>query len=107
MCISVIKVTADGGLISFSDPNKQEEQLSQLLYCEVVCGLLLLAKEGTFIVKIFTTFEPQTISLLYLLACCFEEVRLIYPIFTPSCSILSGLSEHHIFNLNLTPGKKL
>ena len=37
--------------------------------------MLLLAKDGVLVVKTFTTFEPHTISLLYLLACCFEEVR--------------------------------
>ncbi|XP_064390320.1 cap-specific mRNA (nucleoside-2'-O-)-methyltransferase 2-like [Halichondria panicea] len=84
-------VTADGGLSSFSDPNRQEEQLSKLLYCEVVCGLLLLAKEGTLIAKTFTIFEPQTISLLYLLTCCFEEVNFFKAVTSKATN-----SEHYL-----------
>ena len=69
------KVTADGGINCVDNPGEQEEISAQLLLCEVVTSLLLLKAKGTLVLKTFTTFEHKTVCLMYLLACCFAEVK--------------------------------
>lgn len=80
--------------------------MSQLIFCEVVCALHVLSLGtdvrfvnnfvkmfyfqivfyllffflgGSFIVKMFTMYEPETICLVYLLVCCFETVNVHKP----------------------------
>ncbi|KAJ8938107.1 hypothetical protein NQ318_006996, partial [Aromia moschata] len=50
---------------------------------------------GTFVLKIFTTFEDTTINLLYLLNCVFEKVTIFKP-----CTSKSGNSEVYVVNVN-------
>ena len=70
------QVTADGSLNCADNPGEQEATVAHLLYCETVSALLLLKAGGSFVLKTFTTFECHTLCLLYLLACCFSEVKI-------------------------------
>ena len=68
------QVTADGSINCADNPGEQEAAVAQLIYCEAVCALLLLKAGGSLVLKTFTTFEYQMVTLMYLLACCFTEV---------------------------------
>ena len=72
-------MTADGSIDCADDPEKQETVIGQLLYCEIVAALTLLAPGGSFVVKMFTMFEHHAICLLYLLSCCFTTVEIVKP----------------------------
>ncbi|VVC86986.1 cap-specific mRNA (nucleoside-2'-O-)-methyltransferase 2 isoform X1 [Leptidea sinapis] len=76
----VLLVTADGSIDCMQKPDAQEEVTSPLHYCEIVTALQALSKGGTFIFKLFTTFEHSTVSLLYLLNHLFKEVNIYKPI---------------------------
>lgn len=69
-----VQVTADGSLNCADNPAEQEVMVAQLLYCEAVSALLLLRPGGSFVLKTFTTLESHTLCLMFLLACCFNEV---------------------------------
>lgn len=71
-------MTADGSVNCWDRPGEQEAIVAQLLFCEVVAALLLLKRGGALVVKTFTTLEHPTVCLMYLLACCFTEVRVRY-----------------------------
>lgn len=71
--------TADGSINCSADPNEQESLVSCLVYCEVVAGLASLAAGGNMVVKMFTLFETQSIGLMYLLGCLFDELWVTKP----------------------------
>jgi len=48
--------------------------VAHLVFCEVVASFFLLRLNGNLVVKTYTTLEHKTVCLMYLLACCFEEV---------------------------------
>ncbi|XP_011299350.1 cap-specific mRNA (nucleoside-2'-O-)-methyltransferase 2 [Fopius arisanus] len=72
-------VTADGSISCIDKPDEQEAVVSHLHYCETVAALHLLENGGSFLLKIFTIFEQETVCLLYLMRCCFERVVLNKP----------------------------
>jgi uncharacterized protein YbgA (DUF1722 family) len=71
--------TSDAGLDVSSDYNKQEEQTLELNYCQVLIGLLVLAKNGTLVTKQFTFFTQFNRSLITLLTFLFEELYITKP----------------------------
>ena len=73
------QVTADGSINCANQPDEQESLVGQLIFCEAVAALNLLCQGGNFVFKMFTAFEHLMISLLYLLACLFQEVLVIKP----------------------------
>ena len=74
--VSVLQVTADGSIDCVDNPAQQEKLVSQLLLCETYAALSVLKAGGTYILKMFTSFECQTLCLIYLLASSFNEVNM-------------------------------
>lgn len=88
-------VTADGSIDCQDDPGEQEQIVSCLHYCEALAGILILSTGGHMVIKKFTMFESQSISLMYILCCLFKEVY----VYKPATS-KSGNSEVYVVCLN-------
>ena len=69
-----------------------------VLQAETAAGLCGLKDGGTFVIKIFTFFQSQSTSFLYLLTNLFEFVD----VFKPATS-KEGNSEVYVICKNLTP----
>ncbi|XP_078045850.1 cap methyltransferase 2 [Augochlora pura] len=78
-CNNVFLVTADGSIDCTDDPGEQENIVAHLHFCETVAALHLLQTGGSFLLKIFTTFECHSVCLIYFLCCCFNEVNIVKP----------------------------
>jgi cap2 methyltransferase len=76
---SVQLVTADGSVDCQDVPAEQESHVAPLHYSETMAALSLLDQGGSFVIKMFTFFEHQTICLLYLLCCAFQQVDVMKP----------------------------
>ena len=76
---SVHFITADGGFDFSADFNSQEKQCYRLMFCEVYTALRLQKDGGTFLLKVFDLFSPETITLLALCASFYERVVIIKP----------------------------
>lgn len=74
-----IMVTADGAVDTSMDPNRQETITASLHYCELVAALGMLAKGGSFVWKLFTTYEHPSICCIYLMGCLFRQVYVYKP----------------------------
>ncbi|XP_066999169.2 cap-specific mRNA (nucleoside-2'-O-)-methyltransferase 2 [Anabrus simplex] len=72
-------VTADGSIDCQEDPGEQESIVSPLHYCEAITALHILGEGGSFLLKMFTMYEHETICLMYLLCCSFKAVRVFKP----------------------------
>lgn len=72
-------MTADGSINCANCPDEQESIVGQLIFCEAVAALNLLCQGGNFVFKMFTAFEHRMVSLMYLLACVFQEIQVIKP----------------------------
>ncbi|KAK2575014.1 hypothetical protein KPH14_008761 [Odynerus spinipes] len=91
----VLLITADGSIDCVDVPGEQEIVVSHLHYCETVAALHLLNKGGSFVIKIFTTFEHTSVCLLYLLSCCFYKVFVTKP-----ATSKEGNSETYVVCMN-------
>ncbi|XP_069682597.1 cap-specific mRNA (nucleoside-2'-O-)-methyltransferase 2 isoform X1 [Periplaneta americana] len=76
---NILLVTADGSIDCQEDPGEQESIVSSLHYCEAVSALHILSKGGSFLLKMFTMYEEETVCLMYLLCCAFTSVRVFKP----------------------------
>ena len=72
-------VTADGGFDFSIDFNKQEINVSKLLFAQLCYAIVLQKKGGTFVLKIFDCFMQQSIDILYILSSFYEKVYLMKP----------------------------
>lgn len=61
-------------------PSEQEDKVQFLNFAQIVAALRLLSDGGTFVLKIFTFFEPETINMLFLLRVCFDRLHLFKPV---------------------------
>ncbi|XP_050394138.1 cap-specific mRNA (nucleoside-2'-O-)-methyltransferase 2 [Patella vulgata] len=84
-------VTADGSINCQDSPSEQELLVSELHYYETLAALKLLCKGGCFVIKVFTMFEEASITLMYILNCCFNQVDVIKP-----CTSKPGNSEVYV-----------
>jgi 23S rRNA U2552 (ribose-2'-O)-methylase RlmE/FtsJ len=73
-------ITADGGFDFSRDFNKQEENSFKLISCEVYCAMRMLKRSGTFVVKVYDMFHPNTIHLISYLRRCFLSVHIAKPL---------------------------
>ena len=73
-------VTGDGGFSCIGCEDRQEELTFQLIFKEVMIGIKFLKNNGTLVIKFFTFFNCETISLLYLICNCFEQVTVYKPV---------------------------
>jgi cap2 methyltransferase len=76
---SVDLYTSDLGFDVSSDYNNQELLQLPANIGQIITGLLILKKGGSFIVKQYTVFEPITISVMYIVNYFFDEFYLCKP----------------------------
>tara|TARA_A100001011_G_scaffold313860_1_gene331818 strand:- start:3673 stop:4935 length:1263 start_codon:yes stop_codon:yes gene_type:complete len=97
-------VTADGGFDFTNDFNHQEIMSLKLAYAQVAYALACQQRGGAFVIKVFDTFTPASIDLLYILANAYENVNF----FKPNTS-RSANSEKYIVckNFRLVDSKSL
>ena len=72
-------ITADGGFDFSMDFNRQEINISRLLFAQLAFALVMQKKGGNFILKIFDSFMQHTIDILFILSCFYEKVYIIKP----------------------------
>lgn len=72
--------TGDGAFDCFDRFDRQEESVFPLIKTEIKISLQHLRQGGNLVVKFFTFFDCQTISLLYLLSNCFGNVCCYKPV---------------------------
>jgi cap2 methyltransferase len=65
----VLLVTANGSIGCPETSVEHESSSSSLHYCEVVLAMHILAKGDSFVLKMFTMHEHQSMCLMYLLCC--------------------------------------
>lgn len=84
-------VTGDGSIDCLDQPESQEEFVTKLHTAEFIVSLAILVDKGSMLIKMFTFYEASSISMLYILCCCFQELH----IFKPSTS-KEGNSEVYV-----------
>jgi 23S rRNA U2552 (ribose-2'-O)-methylase RlmE/FtsJ len=72
-------ITADGGFDFSVDFNKQELNISQLLFAQICFAITMQRKGGVFVLKLFDCFMQHTVDLLYILAAFYEKVYIYKP----------------------------
>jgi 23S rRNA U2552 (ribose-2'-O)-methylase RlmE/FtsJ len=97
-------VLGDGAFSVQGDELYQEHHTKELLLCEILIMFKTLKKGGTFVLKVFDTVTPFTVSLLYLLYLHFEKMSIIKPVSSrPANSekylVCKNLQVHHPIEL--------
>ena len=72
-------ITGDGGFDFSIDYEKQEISSTKLVLAQIFYALMLQAKNGNFILKIFDIFYKSTTELIYLLNLFYQEVSVCKP----------------------------
>ena len=72
-------VTGDGGFDFSMNFNDQEIHITRLLFAQVVYAVFLQKKGGSFILKLFDCFMPQTLDILAILSCFYDRVYVTKP----------------------------
>lgn len=72
-------VTADGGFDYSMDFNNQEQDSFNLIFCEVLYALIIQKAHGSFVLKMFDTFNINSVQILYLLSYFYKEVHVYKP----------------------------
>ena len=73
-------ITADGGFDFSVEFNKQEVNMTKLLFAQLCYGVCLQKKGGCFILKIFDVFCQHTIDIVYLLSSLYQKVYMTKPL---------------------------
>jgi 23S rRNA U2552 (ribose-2'-O)-methylase RlmE/FtsJ len=72
-------ITADGGFDFSIEFNKQEINMSRLLFAQICYALVMQKRGGNFVLKIFDVFHQHTLDLLYLLSSLYQHVYISKP----------------------------
>jgi 23S rRNA U2552 (ribose-2'-O)-methylase RlmE/FtsJ len=72
-------ITADGGFDFSLDFNKQEINIANLLFAQIVYALVMQKKGGSFVLKIFDCFMQHTVDLLFILSSFYDKVYIMKP----------------------------
>jgi hypothetical protein len=72
-------VTADGGFDFSVHFEEQEARMIPLLYAEILYAVSLQKAGGHFVLKVFDTFHPATVDLLYWLSSMYRQVIVCKP----------------------------
>lgn len=70
---------ADGGFSVEGQENIQEILSKQLYLCQFNTALKILRVGGSFVCKLFDLFTPFSVSLVYLMYKCFQQMAIIKP----------------------------
>ena len=71
---------ADGGFEVAGKENLQEVLSARLYLCQFLMALTVLRVEGHFVCKLFDTFTPFSVGLIYLMHRAFKEVAIVKPV---------------------------
>jgi len=77
--INILLYTHDAGIDVSEDYNNQEIINYRLHFGSMLCGLLVLKKEGNILAKQYTFFESSTYNLIYIYKQLFEEFYICKP----------------------------
>lgn len=69
-------------VIKFDPKSSQEIKYKKFLLINILLALKILAKDGNFIIKLYDTFTPFTIGLIYIIFKNFESVSIFKPVST-------------------------
>jgi len=72
-------MTGDGGFDFSMNFNDQEIHITRLLFAQVVYAICLQKRGGSFILKFFDSFMPQTLDVLAILASFYDRVYITKP----------------------------
>jgi 23S rRNA U2552 (ribose-2'-O)-methylase RlmE/FtsJ len=92
--------TSDLGIDIGTNYNLQEDLNLEPQIGQLLCGLLSLKENGTFIVKHYTFFRPLTIYVVYLVTLCFEECYICKP-----CTSRADNSESYLVGFKFKQNK--
>ena len=67
---------------SSGDNYSLEEDMAPIIAAETIVAMTLLNSDGTFLLRIYDSITSLTIELLYIIACCFENISIIRPMST-------------------------
>lgn len=97
-------VLADGAGSSWKRPYDQQSLSLVLQMYELLTALCVLRRGGTFVIKLFDLFEPESVQLSYLLAMAFESVAIVKPeLSRPSNSERYMVLKGHRFDAGQAP----
>lgn len=70
---------ADGGFSASGKENIQEILSKQLYLCQCLIALYCVRENGHFLLKLFDTFTPFTVGLIFLMSECFSQITIVKP----------------------------
>ncbi|XP_068633087.1 cap-specific mRNA (nucleoside-2'-O-)-methyltransferase 1 [Battus philenor] len=102
---------ADGGFSVEGQENIQEILSKQLYLCQCLAALMLVRTGGHFVVKLFDIFTLFSVSLIYIMYRCFEQVSIHKPVTSRPANSERYLvckwkklgtesAEQHLFSVN-------
>jgi len=73
-------VTSDCGIgVSYENSHLREQKTLKIFFGQFICGLMVLKKGGSLIMKSYSQFKKFSLSLIYLMTILFEKVYIIKP----------------------------